>query len=68
MLLLIKKGALFMFGLGWPEVLVILLVIVVIFGPKKLPEIGSSLGKTLKGFKEGIKDTEDDPNPDYTQE
>ncbi|MGK7945948.1 MAG: twin-arginine translocase TatA/TatE family subunit [Microcystaceae cyanobacterium] len=51
-----------MFGLGWPEVLVILLVIVVIFGPKKLPEIGSSLGRTLRGFKEGIKDTSDDPN------
>ena len=62
MVLSIKKGELFMFGLGWPEVLVILLVIVVIFGPKKLPEIGSSLGRTLRGFKEGIKDTSDDPN------
>ncbi|MGK7931282.1 MAG: twin-arginine translocase TatA/TatE family subunit [Microcystaceae cyanobacterium] len=54
-----------MLGLGWPEVLVILLVIVVIFGPKKLPEIGSSLGKTLRGFKAGIKGTEDDS--DYTK-
>jgi sec-independent protein translocase protein TatA len=51
-----------MFGLGWPEVIIILLVIVVIFGPKKLPEIGSSLGKTLRGFKEGIKHPEDDPD------
>lgn len=55
-----------MFGLGWPEVTIILLVVVVIFGPKKLPEIGSSLGKTLRGFKEGIKNPEDDPyhNPE----
>jgi len=43
-----------MFGLGWPEVLVILFVLVLIFGPKKIPEIGSSLGKTLRGFKAEI--------------
>ncbi len=48
-----------MFGLGWPEVLVILLVVVIIFGPKKLPEIGSALGKTLRGFKEEMKDGSD---------
>lgn len=41
-----------MFGLGWPEVLIILGVAIIIFGPKKIPEIGSSLGKTLRGFKE----------------
>lgn len=40
-----------MFGLGWAEVVVILVVLVLIFGPKKIPEIGSSLGKTLRGFK-----------------
>ncbi len=43
-----------MFGLGWPEVLVILAVVVLIFGPKKIPEVGSALGKTLRGFKEEI--------------
>jgi sec-independent protein translocase protein TatA len=40
-----------MFGLGIPEVAVIGLVAVLIFGPKKIPEIGSALGKTIKGFK-----------------
>lgn len=41
-----------MFGLGWPEVGIIAIVAVLIFGPKKIPEIGSALGKTLRGFKD----------------
>ena len=49
-----------MFGLGWAEVVIILIVALVIFGPKKLPELGSSLGKTLKGFKEEVKNTDSD--------
>lgn len=44
-----------MFGLGLPEVIIILIVLVLIFGPKKIPEIGSALGKTLRGFREEIK-------------
>lgn len=43
-----------MFNLGWTEVVLILLVAVVIFGPKKIPELGSTFGKTLRGFKEGM--------------
>ncbi|MCY7406500.1 MAG: twin-arginine translocase TatA/TatE family subunit [Alkalinema sp. CAN_BIN05] len=43
-----------MFNLGWPEVAIVLLIAIVIFGPKKLPELGGSFGKTLKGFKEGM--------------
>ncbi len=49
-----------MFGLGWPEVAIIVVVAVVIFGPKKIPELGSALGKTLRGFKEEIKKPEED--------
>ncbi|ACK65772.1 twin-arginine translocation protein, TatA/E family subunit [Rippkaea orientalis PCC 8801] len=49
-----------MFGLGWPEVIIILGVGLLIFGPKKIPEIGSSLGKTLRGFKEEINASEDE--------
>ncbi len=41
-----------MFGLGWPEVGIIAIVALVIFGPKKIPEMGSALGKTLRGFKD----------------
>jgi sec-independent protein translocase protein TatA len=44
-----------MFGLGIPEIVIILVVVVLIFGPKKIPEIGSALGKTLRSFKEEIK-------------
>lgn len=40
------------FGLGWPEVGLIAVAAVLVFGPKKIPELGSALGKTLKGFKE----------------
>lgn len=50
-----------MFGLGWPEVIIILIAAVLVFGPKKIPELGSTLGKTLRGFKEGISETETDP-------
>jgi sec-independent protein translocase protein TatA len=41
-----------MFGLGLPEVGVILVIAVLIFGPKKVPELGKSLGQTLRGFKD----------------
>jgi sec-independent protein translocase protein TatA len=48
-----------MFGLGWLEVGVIAIVALLIFGPKKIPELGSALGKTLKGFKEEMKHPND---------
>ena len=53
-----------MFGLGWPEVGVIALVAIIVFCPKKIPELGSSLGKTLRGFKDELKSEDDDPNQD----
>lgn len=57
-----------MFGLGWPEVVIILIAAVLVFGPKKIPELGSALGKTLRGFKEGVSESEakaDEPDEDY---
>lgn len=49
-----------MFGLGWLEVGVIAIAAVLIFGPKKIPELGSSLGKTLRGFKQELKNEYED--------
>jgi sec-independent protein translocase protein TatA len=48
-----------MFNLGWTEVVLVIGVAVLIFGPKKIPELGSALGKTLRGFREEIKAPED---------
>ncbi|MEO1619920.1 MAG: twin-arginine translocase TatA/TatE family subunit [Cyanobacteria bacterium J06632_3] len=41
-----------MFGLGVPEIVIIGVIAVLVFGPKRIPELGGALGKTLRGFKE----------------
>ncbi len=46
--------------IGTTELLMILIVVLVIFGPKNLPKLGKMFGKTMKSFKEGIEDGEDD--------
>ena len=45
-------------GLGVPELVIILVVVLVIFGPKNLPKIGSALGKTVKNVREGMDEDE----------
>ncbi len=50
------------FGMGVPELLIILAVILLIFGPKNLPKLGSALGKTVKNLRDGMgagKDVEE---------
>ncbi|MGE0354098.1 MAG: twin-arginine translocase TatA/TatE family subunit [Gemmatimonadales bacterium] len=49
-----------MFGnLGFGEILMILVVVLLLFGAKRLPEIGSSIGKGIREFKRSISDTQD---------
>jgi sec-independent protein translocase protein TatA len=56
-----------MFGIGVPELIIILVIILVVFGAGKLPEIGSALGKGIKNFKrasEGKDEIEIKPKQD----
>ena len=49
-----------MFGLGMQEVLIIALIVLLLFGGKKIPELMKGLGKGVKSFKEGMKEDLDD--------
>ena len=51
-----------MFGsLGAPELIMIFVVALLVFGPSKLPDLGKSLGEAIRGFKKAINDIENDP-------
>ncbi len=56
-----------MFNLGWLEIGIICTVALLIFGPKKIPELGGTFGKTLRNFKEGMNKTDDSINDDPDQ-
>ncbi|MGH7768968.1 MAG: twin-arginine translocase TatA/TatE family subunit [Candidatus Binatia bacterium] len=49
-----------MFGLGVQELLIILVIALVLFGPSKLPQIGSGLGKAIRDFKKGVSGDDGD--------
>lgn len=47
-----------MFGIGMPELIIILVIILIIFGAGKLPEIGAGMGKAIRNFKKATTDSE----------
>ncbi len=49
-----------MFGLGSQELIIILVIVVVLFGAKRLPQLGAGLGKGIKNFKKGINSDDND--------
>ncbi len=54
-----------MFGpIGWPEIIGILIIALLLFGAKRLPEIGRSMGKAIKEFKKSFSDMTDEINED----
>ena len=58
-----------MFGLGTTELIIILVLVLVIFGAGKLPQVGGALGKGLRNFKEGVKDIdEEEKDPEKIEE
>lgn len=50
-----------MFGIGMPELIIILVIILIIFGVGKLPEIGGGMGKAIRNFKDSAKEAEANP-------
>jgi len=52
-----------MFGLGTPELMIIMAIAFLVFGGKKLPEIGSGLGKGISSFKKGLKQIDETSTP-----
>ena len=51
-----------MFGLGMPELILILVIALVVFGPAKLPEMGASIGKAIKEFRNATKEADPEPS------
>ena len=56
-----------MFGIGMPELIIILVIILIIFGAGKLPEIGAGMGKAIKNFK-GASSEPEEPKPDKIED
>ena len=58
-----------MFGIGMPELIIILVIALLIFGASRLPEIGSGVGKAIRNFKKGVKEPpEIDVTPKESQQ
>ena len=57
-----------MFGIGMPELIIILVIILIIFGAGKLPEIGAGMGKAIKNFKGATTEEPERKEPDKIEE
>ena len=54
-------------GMGWLEIVIILAIVLIIFGPKQLPKLGRALGKTVKNLRKGMGSDEEAPAEDSAE-
>ena len=57
-----------MFGIGLPELTIILVIALVVFGARKLPDIGAGVGKSIRNFKKEVRGSEDNSPKKKSQE
>ncbi|MBI1870309.1 MAG: twin-arginine translocase TatA/TatE family subunit [Chlamydiae bacterium] len=58
-----------MFGrIGWTEILIVLTILLILFGPKRIPELAKSIGQGIRLFKKGLKDVEKDVKSEEKEE
>ena len=55
-------------GMGVPELLIILVVVLLIFGPKNLPKLGSAIGKSVKSLRDGMSSDEGKPEVELDED
>ena len=57
---------------GWPEILIILVIVILIFGVGKVADVGPALGKAIRGFRDAVREEDEaetgEPKPEETQE
>jgi len=52
-----------MFGLGFPELVIIMVIVLLVFGAGKLPEVGGAIGKTIRSFKKATREADEKEVP-----
>jgi len=55
-------------GFGWPEILIILVIVILIFGVGKVADVGPALGRAISGFKKAVKDTDEEAKKETEEE